>query len=433
MGELEPSSISALVTDPPYGIRFMGKAWDGTDIERNIERDARRRGKGPPKMLLTGSADSPNRKLIPRTGSGFINRACEAGSYDFSLKGNRAFQEWCRSWGELALHALKPGAHALVFGGARTYHRMAAGLEDAGFEIRDCLAWLYGSGFPKSHDLGNGWGTALKPAFEPIVVARKPPSEPNIAANVARWGTGGLNVNETRIGTSEEVPSSPRRARQGAVYGDLGNARGDESGFDPNIGRWPANVALDEEAASILDRQSGRSTSRVGKPRAGPHGAGWGMTATGTEHDDTGGASRFFYVAKASRAEREAGLHDLGARFAPTMGDGIGGREHSPDEPAAYVRNIHPTVKPVALMRHLVRLVTPPGGLVLDPFLGSGTTGIAATLEGFDFLGIEREAEYVPIIERRLAWWAEHGEHSVERARVHELERDTGQMTLDAA
>lgn len=270
-------SFDSVVTDPPYGLSFMGKRWD---------------------------YDVPSVEV----------------------------------WAE-CLRVLKPGGHLLAFAGTRTQHRMAVRIEDAGFEIRDMIAWVYGSGFPKSHN-GPWGGTALKPAMEPITVARKP-LDGTVAANVLAHGTGALNVDGCRVGTSKRVPGSLSRTPN-AVYGPGlgGHAQdGTEGGHDPNLGRWPANLIHDgsEEPVALL-----------------------------------GAAARFFYCAKASKRDR---------------GDG----------------NHHPTVKPTDLMRYLCRLVTPPGGVVLDPFAGSGSTGKAAVLEGFRFVGIEREAEYVDIARARMA------------------------------
>ena len=386
MGAVTEASIDAVVCDPPYALEFMGSGWD---------------------------------RFTPT-----------------------AFQAWCESWGREAIRVLKPGGHLLAFGGTRTYHRLTCGLEDAGFEIRDCIAWLYGSGFPKSMDVSKaidraagaerevvgvgaascewiergercpghgdlngrygetvhaaatlpatpaaktwqGFGTNLKPAFEPVVVARKPIVGP-VAANVLKYGTGALNIDACRVafaGEADERESKDKNRHgdfgtaQGgnAVYGDYSMLDGREN-FDPP-GRWPANVVLDEDAADMLDEQTGEliSGSRLAGVRTGMgyHGADGdgGPEIIGS----AGGPSRFFYTSKAGSAER------LGSR--------------------------HPTVKPVDLMRWLVRLVTPPGGVVLDPFAGSGTTGQAAIEEGFACILIEREAEYLEDIARRLRGW----------------------------
>ena len=448
MAEMPDASFDAIVTDPPYGLGFMGKSWD--DL--------------PPGL------------------------------------------EWARE----CLRLLKPGGHLLAFGGSRTWHRLACAVEDAGFEIRDSIAWLYGSGFPKSLDVSKaidkrrdwslverlageirraradaglslaeigqatldatdgtygkwyhrgghmffetgrslpsrpewehlrrvlpiapefvevydeaerevtgeikgrsfdaweentrgystapngrsgvrkdipatpdaqawqGWGTALKPAFEPVVVARKP-LVGTVAANVLEFGTGALNIDGCRIGHADasdlaaSLAKNPGRGDSvtSAVYG-----AGRPQQSVNTAGRWPANVVLDESQAEALDEQSGTTQSRIGKPRGAASGDGWGMTATGSEYDDHGGASRFFYVAKAPQSER------------PKV-DGIA----------------HPTVKPLALMQWLIRLVTPPGGHILEPFAGSGTTVEAALREQVRITAIEREADYLPLILHRI-------------------------------
>ena len=324
-----------------------------------------------------------------------------------------------RLWRE-CLRVLKPGGHCLAFGSPRTWHNLQTAIERSGFELRDSIAWLYAQGFPKSLDVSKaidkaagaerpslgvvkgaassntaslgefaptyhatapatpdaerwqGWGTALKPAFEPVVVARKP-LVGTVASNVLAWGTGALNVDGCRISMGDEKPPTGSGGPNTRTSMAGGIMHGTGGNITPPAGRWPANVVLDGRAAAELDRQSGESSSRVGKPRGAAHGEGWGMTATGAEYADTGGASRFFYVAKAPTSER------------PRVG-GIA----------------HPTVKPLDLMRWLVRLVTPPGGTVLEPFAGSGTTAEACVLEGFQCIAIEREADYLPLIVSRL-------------------------------
>jgi hypothetical protein len=351
---LGANRLDSVVTDPPYELGFMAKAWD-----------------------RTGVAFDP------------------------------------ATWAEV-LRVLKPGGHLLAFGGSRTYHRIACAIEDAGFEVRDCLQWLYGTGFPKSLNIGDGRGTALKPAYEPIILARKPLAG-TVAANVATWGTGALNIDVSRIGTSKDVPVSPAKDRVGQVAkGDERGRSADTPGFDPNVGRWPANVLLDEEAAAELDAQSGtsKSTAASGVRRHGRSGGIMGDVGALRDgraegHNDSGGASRFFYVAKASRAERDAGCEHLPERTGGEMTDREDGSAgvNNPRAGAGRTggaRNFHPTVKPLALMRWLVRLVTPPGGLVLDPFTGSGTTGRAALLEGARFIGIEQSAEYLEIARARI-------------------------------
>ena len=301
MRTMPDASVDAVVTDPPYGLSFMGKDWDHG---------------------------------IP----------------------GEAF------WAE-ALRVAKPGCHMLAFGGTRTFHRLTCAIEDAGWEVRDCLMWLYGSGFPKSHN-GAWGGTALKPAWEPIILARKP-LDGTVAANVQRHGCGGLNVDGCRIGTESTI----RNQNDGPTWS--GKFNGGERNNGSDSGRWPANLILDEEAGA---------------------GEEW---------------SRFFYCPKASKADRDEGLEGMPERLAAAMhgnlvsGQRLGG-DGSPIK-TPLRSNHHPTVKPTALMRYLCRLVTPPGGLVLDPFTGSGSTGKAAALEGFNFIGIEREAEYVEIARARIA------------------------------
>jgi site-specific DNA-methyltransferase (adenine-specific) len=392
--------------------------------------------------------------------------AMEAGRYDLSLTANQRFQAWCEAWSRECLRVLKPGGHLLASCGSRTYQRMACGVEDAGFEIRDSIMWLYGSGFPKSLDVSkaidraagaerevvgeepdrwtqkggvlnfatdrpqdsvpvtgapataeaaqwDGWGTALKPAHEPIVVARKPLIG-TVAANVLEHGTGGINVAGCRIGTDEEIVTFDRvagdRPRDQYRTGTGVNRR-----EEVTDGRWPANVVLDQEAAAELDAQTGELQSgliRSGSQREGLgyHG-GLGNTVANDSYGDSGGASRFFYCAKTSRGERNAGLTSSST---PLLAAGATPQNAEDADWSERNGNHHPTVKPINLMRWLVRLVTPPGGTVLDPFTGSGSTGCAAVLEGFDFIGCEREAEYVAIAEARITFWAQHLGREVE-------------------
>jgi site-specific DNA-methyltransferase (adenine-specific) len=390
------NSVDSVVTDGPYGLSFMNKKWD---------------------------YDVP--------------------SVDF--------------WREV-YRVLKPGGHVLSFGGTRTYHRMVVNIEDAGFEIRDQIMWLYGSGFPKSHNIGKavdklqgnerevvgkqtnlatgstltmkgkgswqdgspesiditkgnspweGWGTALKPANEPICVARKPLSEKSVALNVLKWGTGGINVDGCRVGS--EVRTTP-------VGSD--DNRDDETLFGLNKtthhervetteGRFPANIILDEIAGELLDEQSGL-VNQGHWPKGSTKGFGdfgggsSSYEGVGKKDKTKSGASRFFYQAKVSKAERNMGLDNFEDKV-------IEGRDPGQDERAvAYkkrptpTKNVHPTVKPVNLMAYLCRLVTPPNGIVLDPYMGSGATGIAARLEGFRFLGMELDEDYFKIAEARI-------------------------------
>ena len=324
MRSMPDASFDAVVTDPPYGLAFMGKEWDH----------------GVPGVAF---------------------------------------------WVE-ALRVAKPGAHLLAFGGTRTFHRLACAIEDAGWQIKDCLSWLYGSGFPKHKSL-------LKPAWEPVVMA-------------AKAGRRVVNVDACRLATDERT-ARPVSYAGSAIYAqDKWTKAMGRGGGGHSLGRWPANVCLDEEAAAVLDEQSGSRGGGFAYEPNGPRPQAVANTPREylgrvAGYGDSGGASRFFYVAKASRSEREAGLREAGLREAPrsTMGDGIGG------QPLQSIpsRNHHPTVKPVALMRWLVRLVTPPDGVALDPFMGSGTTGVACVREGRSFIGIEREPEYHAIAEVRIA------------------------------
>ncbi len=384
MRALPKASIDAIVTDPPYGLGFMGQGWDTFDPTTLAKRVGVRDGNGPPSDVRDGRSKG-------RTSSAFANPAGEAGACDVSLRGSRAFQAWCEDWAREALRTLRPGGYLLAFGGSRTYHRLVTGIEDAGFEVRDSLQWLFGSGFPKSLNVGHGRGTALKPGHEPILLARAP-LRGTVAANLDAHGTGALNIDACRIAPTET-----------------------------DLGRWPSNVLLDEAAAVVLDEQSGQLLSGANPTRRSSDkfrdvygdftGQAECVPARGT---DLGGASRFFYCAKASRGERDAGLSDFpldpaAATMSPTStvqrgrtgSRRVDDREYVPTPRA----NQHPTVKPIALMRWLVRLVTPPGGVVLDPFTGSGTTGVAAVLEDVEFIGIEREASYASIARARIAHW----------------------------
>lgn len=383
---LPDNSVDSIVTDPPYGLKFMGKAWD-YDV--------------PPEEV----------------------------------------------WRE-CLRVLKPGGHLLCFAGTRTQHRMAVRIEDAGFEIRDMIAWVYGSGFPKSLDVSKaidkaagaerevvgsktvsrdftagegediafrsgrpgqtevpvtaaatpeaqrweGWGTALKPSLEPVTVARKP-LVGTVAANVLAHETGALNIDGCRVPTGDEVihvPQSDPSKRAGIVGSDLGISGANTSDFQAaqrasvertmTLGRWPANLIHDgsDEVVGLFPESSTTGKRSAASRAATVEGTAWlADNHQSTEYTDTGSAARFFYCAKASKKDR---------------GDG----------------NTHPTVKPTDLMRYLCRLVTPPGGLVLDPYTGSGSTAKAAALEGFRFIGFEIDPDYYAIAERR--WLAAIGE-----------------------
>lgn len=448
-------SVDAFVTDAPYGLSFMGEAWDTFTPEETERRLARKRRKTE----------------VPEGQHGRPGELGTSGiEYDLSAAGNRAFQAWCQEWAREAFRVAKPGAYLLCFGGTRTYHRLACGIEDAGWEIRDSLAMLYGSGFPKSvnvvkaawaqfgpwpqsdparYELAEevareweGYGTGLKPGFEPTVVARKPLSG-TVVSNVLEHGTGVLNIDACRIAVSpedfEELSAGVEaiRARGGSMDNSWKNSS-DLSGANPAspLGRWPANVVIEHSSGCelvgtkrstrwvevgqargkssgvygdglnggsvratdetieawrcapdcpvrLLDDQAGErpGMSGGGQHRADYAGGLFGsIDSTGTARADSGGPSRFFYTAKASAEERSRGLDD--------------GEE-----------NIHPTVKALAVIRWQVRLACPPGGLVVDMFTGSGTTGVAVMTEGQGrrFIGIERVPAYVDIARQRIA------------------------------
>lgn len=438
--------FDSVVTDPPYGLEFMGKTWDGSD---GFRRSLNAADTGRDNVFGRTSKTSPEYRVtgaVPQSGKRPVSD--QPGSHDEgyrNMKGKEPlFQQWCELWAAAeCLRVLKPGGHLLAFGGTRTYHRMACAIEDAGFEIRDSLHWIYGSGFPKSLDVskaidkqagaerkvigrGNpmsslgvmhdddwksnpeyaitapatedatrweGWGTALKPAHEPVVVARKPLTG-TVAANVLQFGTGALNIDGTRVGNEAVTTHSrgqntafPKRPGETTVEESGRISRQDGISQEERAGRFPPNILLSEDAAAEMDRQSGTLTSGTGAVKRAT-GKGYQPDTLGgkesrevgtpnIEYGDTGGASRFFpvfrYQAKAPQKER------------PKV-DGIA----------------HPTCKPLELMRWLVRLVTPPGGLCLDPFAGTGTTGQACRLEGFSYVLIEREEDYIKLINARM-------------------------------
>jgi len=363
MAAMPAESVDAVVTDPPYDLTSTGA--------RN----------GSPRLPGTGPFSR-----------GFMGKAWDGTGIAFRSE----------TWAE-ALRVAKPGAYLLAFGGTRTVHRMTVAIEDAGWVIRDMLVWAYASGFPKSRAL-------LKPAWEPIVMARKPGPLRELA------------IDACRIGTDDAINLPGPNGGQGgpAWRGMEGRSDRQTGEYRQNAaGRWPANVILtdpifDGDVPGVVGGgEAGGNAPASGPTWSGPSGsasrspmAGMGDTEPNF-YGDTGTYSRFFIIPKASRSEREpllpSGIVPSVAGFRETFQDE---RPHTPPgykyDPAPR-RNTHPTVKPVALMRHLVRLVTPTGGTVLDPFLGSGTTALAAEQEGFDWIGIEREAEYVAIAEARLA------------------------------
>ena len=347
---IDPVAFHAIVTDPPYHLTSPDK------------RDHRRA--------------SPEPSQREKHQGGFMNQAWDGGDVAFRVE----------TWAE-CLRVAKPGAHLLAFGGTRTYHRLACAIEDAGWEVRDCLMWLYGSGFPKSHNLDGEWegfGTALKPAYEPIILARKP-LEGTVAQNVQKHGCGALDIDGSRIqgpkGDGVWGTSNKHRNPNEAVRLNASPGREDFRSEQHEKGRWPANVLLDQESAAMLDGQSGeRGGSGIASgPTRGKmgtnvcYGSASGDMGESCFYGDSGGASRFFYTSKASQDER------------PEV-DGIQ----------------HPTVKPLDLMRYLVGLVSREGDLILDPFAGSGTTLAAAVGLGRDAIGIETNPEYVRLIEARM-------------------------------
>ena len=397
MRGMEPNSVDAIVTDPPYGLSFMGKEWD------------------------------------------------------HGLPGEMFWHE--------ALRIAKPGAHLLAFGGTRTFHRLTCAIEDAGWEIRDCLGWIYGSGFPKSHDVSKaidkangaersggfvrarqpcggiglgfnaqcancgkwrlspdpcqcrddgpatpaakqwqGWGTALKPAWEPIILARKP-LDGTVAANVQKWGTGAINVDGCRVRTGDDTTT--RHSSSSYMTRNIGAIQPKQPDYftGSTKGRWPANIIHDgsDEAVGLfpVTKSVGRSGGKMPE------------NIVGQWFTDQGSAARFFYCAKASRREREMGCEEMegrdGGKYAQDEWTRNNAPKNTPDAFRKPTKNHHPTVKPLALMRYLCRLVTPPNGLILDPFMGSGTTGMAAKAEEFRFIGIEIDKEYHAIAEKRIA------------------------------
>ena len=396
MKEMPDDSVDSIVTDPPYELGFMGKSWDSSGIAFNIE-----------------------------------------------------------VWQE-ALRVLKPGGHLIAFSGSRTYHRMAVAIEDAGFEIRDQIMWVYGSGFPKSHnvskgidkaadfkgeviatekvDIGmqggsmhagrgtnvverdvrklsdaakqwDGWGTALKPAHEPMVLARKPLIG-TVANNVLTYGTGGLNIDGSRVGTTVETWPSSRSYAAGQMQPG-GQGETQATGNAP-VGRWPANFihdGSDEVVALFPDTKSG-AVKPYQRANRDSYSGSMPAESTFNKEGDSGSAARFFYCAKASKRDRNEGLDGFEVKTWKDQGYRDNETTHlSPRAGAGRTSgsaNHHPTVKPTSLMQYLVRLVTPPNGTVLDPFMGSGSTGKACAYEGFNFIGIDQSAKYVEIAKARI-------------------------------
>lgn len=354
MPRLDPASVDAVVTDPPY---------DLLSASRNGSR------------RVNNDPDKP----FGRHAGGFMGMAWDGTGVAFQIE----------TWAEV-LRVLKPGGYLLAFGGPRTWHRLAVAIEDSGFYLTDSLCWLFGSGFPKAK-------SCLKPAWEPIILARKP------AERVLP-----LQIDACRIllDGSENMDAKQRQQTDNGWGGFAKSIIGKEVSTYKASGRWPANVVLDADAAAMLDEQSGELTSGDIRPyiakNRDSYSGSMPALRTFNRNGDTGGASRFFYTAKASRSERNAGLDDLPEKpLLWSSGTQSPGTFQS-DGTHKAARNAHPTVKPLALMRWLVRLVTPTAGIVLDPFLGSGSTGVAAVQEGFNFIGIEKEREYAEIARRRI-------------------------------
>ena len=425
--DLPDNSVDSIVTDPPYGLGFMGKQWDTFD-----------------KSQFGKAGEEGENDLKVKKNFNILPRYNTDGLYEFT-----------RDWAKECLRVLKPGGYILSFAGSRTYHKICMGIEDAGFEIRDQIMWVYGSGFPKSHNVANsidkkmghgnrgraipaasthfpsgkyatekltsnkveayksrspesepwqGWGTALKPAHEPIVMARKP-FKGTVANNVLEYGTGAINIDDCRVGT-ETI--STHHAPKGTFAGGEWDRGSDTSSYKEHEGRYPANFIHDgsEEVVELFP------TTKPTKPHGGDgkpldtRGQGWGFKRMPSTLEDNGGsAARFFYCAKASKKDRNAGCGDMEEKDVVTFAtaNGTSGKPSSISEGRnTKYQNNHPTVKPQALMAYLCRLITQPGGVVLDPFMGSGSTGRAALAEGFDFIGIEREPEYFNISLARI-------------------------------
>lgn len=363
------NSQDSCVTDGPYGIRFMGKAWDSFDIEKKYSQ-----------MGFKKKREGQN------------HRSMAAGKYNTSRAANYAFQEWFRERAVEVYRVLKPGGYFVSFGSPRTFHRMVCGVEDAGFEIRDTMMWIFASGFPKNKDLTDygydGWGTGLKPGYEPILIARKPISESNIQTNMKVHGVGGINIDACRIPyTSDADFESVKFGSQPKING--GNyipGATDREVHAENIegnpkGRWPANVMHDgsDEVVKLFPFSRGQKDAVKGdEPSANTNNVYNnfnGRPAT-QPRGDSGTAARFFYCPKIAPEDRSEGLPD-------------------------GVFNTHPTVKPTDIMRYLVKLVTPVGGKVLDIFGGSGSTGKAAIYELCEVTLIDEDPQWIPIQEAR--------------------------------
>ena len=426
--KLKPNSVDAVVTDPPYGLEFMGKKWDKF------------------KKINSGRKREVNEITA-------ISRGPE------KYEGGSTLQEFVANWATECLRVLKPGGYLLSFAGTRTQHRIAAGIEDAGFEIRDMIAWVYGSGFPKSLNIGKavdklqgnerkgieptgrykysfkdhkgkfvntrdadgnvrvnvgltkgtseweGWGTALKPALEPITVARKPLSEKTVAENVLKWGTGGIDIDGCRVGYTQPGEAEFLNKRSGSSKSTIWQDDAERIKLQQNTqGRFPANLIHDgsDEVVELFPNTvpTSYATNKTVK------GGMFNYPGHGTEkiRDETRSASRFFYCAKASKSERNMGCEGLEEK---TKSHITSQNFENALTGSGNIRNIvhknnHPTVKPIALMEYLVKLVSRKGATVLDPFAGSGSTGIACKKLDREFIGIEREEDYCKIAEARI-------------------------------
>lgn len=370
LATLPDNSIDAVATDPPYG---LGEAPDALAMLRD--------------WLETGHHDVKSKRgFMGKTWDNFVPQPVQ--------------------WREV-YRVLKPGGHVLAFAGTRTQDLMALGLRLAGFEIRDLVAWVYGSGFPKSHNLEGEWegyGTALKPALEPITLARKP-LEGTVAANVLKWHTGAINVDGCRV-HAEDAKEGRERHGGGVKFAEGASGFNQDAITVSPAGRWPANLIHDgsdevfgmfPDSKSTANKQSDNRTAvragdslKLGKA---------GVRTPENSYTDSGSAARFFYCAKVSPSERNAGLSDLPDKEWRGDGAAIPQRGERPFKPS---KNNHPTVKPIALMRYLCRLITPPGGTVLDPWMGSGSTGVACKEEGFRFIGMEQDEGYYTIACHRM-------------------------------
>ena len=426
---IEPNTIDSVVTDPPYELNFMNKGWDRSGI---------------------------------------------------------AFQK--ETW-EKPFKALKPGGYLLAFGGSRTFHRIAVAIEDAGFEIRDVIMWVYGSGFPKSLDIGKaidkmfgaerevindvtdrrkdgttyglghsgkltsnesitdkakqwqGWGTALKPAYEPVIVARKP-LKGTVAQNVMKYGVGGINIDECRVETDDKWDGRKLpNAKNGVTWGGSLNS---SSSSSHELGRFPANFihdGSDEVTSKFPSTEAGGSLTKEYQDNAPLYGD-YGMKPTFDSYGDNGNASRFFYTAKASKKDRDEGLsieakYPSSAEFRPNhMEKALNGEDGNPYGRWQPRKNIHPTVKPCELMQYLVRLVTPKGGTVLDPFMGSGSTGKATMFENrerqanYKFIGIDLDLDnqYCEIASARIDYAL--NKYVYDELEIREQDKEKGQLSI---